>query len=226
MDTVIVGLAGLLVGAAIGWTVAARRGKGGSTAYHDSGPGPHVGFAFASTPLVARPGQGPPPEEIERMRDIGRAFARVDSAPLERVVACGQSSSVGELAVELVVIELRGPGGHILLRWRRLDIDPLRPPKLELDRLGRPKLAHPGQAVVALADDVATAYEVMPGSASSSHASGEAQVRFVPAIPPDARRLSVTVERFGGGWRPPEAPEELVFEGPWRFEVPLPHPLA
>ncbi len=224
MDLLLVGLAGLLVGAAIGWAIAAYRTKGGLTPDHDGGAGPHVGFASASAPLVARPGQGPPPEEIARMQRISPLLARVDSAPLERVIACGQSATAGEIAVELVVLELRGPGGHILLRWRRLDIDPLRPPKLELDRLGRPKLAHPGQPVVARADDVATAYEVMPGSASSSHASGEAQVRFVPAIPPDARRLSVTIERFGGGWRPPEAPEELVFEGPWRFEVPLGHP--
>jgi hypothetical protein len=211
MGIVIVGVAGLLIGAAIGWAVAAYRAR-------------LVGFgsSSASVPMLATPGRGPPPEKIERMQRIGPLFARVDSAPIERVVACGQAATVGELAVELVALELRGPGGQLLLRWRRPGIDPMRPPKLEFDRLGRPKLAHPGPPVVALADDVGTTYELMPGSASASVTSGEAQVRFVPAIPPEARRLSVTVERFGGGgWRPPGAPEELVIEGPWRFEVPL-----
>jgi hypothetical protein len=228
MGTVIVGVAGLLIGAAIGWAVAAYRAKGAWTAHHDSGPGPLAGFASSSSaaPLVRVPaGQGPPAEEIERMRKIAPSLARVDSAPLERVVACGQIAAVGELAVELVAIELRGPGGQLLLRWRRLDIDPMRPPKLDVDRHGRPKFAHFGQPVVALADDVRTTYEAAPAGGSWSLASGEAHVRFVPAVPPEARRLSVTVERFGGGrWRPPRAPEELVFEGPWRFEVPLVRP--
>jgi hypothetical protein len=226
MGIVIVGLAGLLIGAAIGWAVGAHRAKGAWMAHHASGPGPLLGFASSSSfaPMVPVPGQGPPPEEIERMQRIALSFARVDSAPLERVVACGQAATVGELAVELVVLELRGPGGQILLRWRRPGIDPMQPPKFEFDRLGRPKLAYPGQPAVALADDVGTTYEVRPGSAGSSVASGEAEVRFVPSVPPEARRLSVTVERFGGGWWPPGAPEELVFEGPWRFEVPLGRP--
>ncbi len=207
MGTVIVGVAGLLIGAAIGWVLAARRAPRHSSAV---------------APLVSVPGQGPPPEEIARMQRIAPLLARVDAAPIEHVVACGQASTVGEVAVELVLVELRGPGGQLLLRWRRLGIDPLRPPPLELDRHGRPKLFHAGQPVVALADDVGTAYDAMPMGASSSIGSGEAQVRFVPAVPPAARRLSVTVERFGGGrWRPPEAPKELVFEGPWHFEVPL-----
>ena len=209
MGIVIVGLAGLLIGAAVGWAVAAHRAQRRGTS------------GWASMPLVRAPGQPPTPEEIERVREIGLSFARVDSAPLERVVACGQGATVGELAVELIVLELRGPGGQLLLRWRRPGIDPMRPPKLEFDRLGRPKFAHLGHPVVALADNVGTTYEIRPGGSSGSVASGEAQVRFVPAVPPEARRLSVTVERFGGGWRPPEAPEELVFEGPWRFDVPL-----
>ncbi len=159
------------------------------------------------------------------MLERSRSFARVGSAPLERVVACGQTATAGELAVELIVLELRGPGGEILFRWRRPDIDPTRPQNL-FDHLGRPKFDHPGPPVVALADDVGTSYTVMPGGASSSGASGHAQVRFVPAVPPQARRLSVTVEGFGGDWGPPEAPQALAFEGPWRFEVPLGPPVT
>ena len=75
-----------------------------------------------------------------------------------------------------------------------------------------------------VADDLSTRYETGMAGMSQSDTGGEAGFQFAPPPPADARRLTITIERFAERWLPPQRSQSdpgADTPGPWTFDVEL-----
>ena len=178
---------GLLVGLALGLVAIL------GTAWRQPGHG----AAF----LTTGPTSAPDHDVVLRFHRDWTAVSAVDASPLERVVALGGTSEARGVRVELIAVELRQDGGIAMLAARA------RPP------------AWIGHFVeVSVSDDAGTPYAAAgQGSGSSSPGVGRIELRFAPAPPPGARRLTL---RVGAFIEPFPGPARRL-PGPWSFEVGL-----
>ncbi len=178
---------GLLVGLALGLVAVL------GTAWRQPGHG--VTF------LTTRPTSAPDHDAMLRFHREWMAVSAVDASPLERVLASQDASEASGVRVELIAVELRQDGGIALLAARA------RPP------------ASIGHFVeVSVSDDAGTAYAAAgQSSGSSSPGVGRIELRFAPAPPPGARRLTLRVDAF---IEPFPGPARRL-TGPWSFEVRL-----
>ena len=148
--------------------------------------------------------RGPEPDHELIMRH-GReqlALSPVDASDLRRVLAGPVATDAAGVRVELIALELRADGGIATLAARA------RPP------------AAPGHFVeVAVSDDVGTAYVAAgqgPGGGPNP-AVGRIELRFAPAPPPAARRLTLRIDAFVD---PFPAPARRL-PAPWTLVVDL-----
>jgi hypothetical protein len=158
---------------------------------------PGHGAAF----LTTRPTSAPDHDAMLRFHREWMAVSAVDASPLERVSASQDASEANGVRVELIAVELRQDGGIAMLAARA------RPP------------ASIGHFVeVAVSDDAGTAYAAAgQSSGSSSPGVGRIELRFAPAPPPGARRLTLRVDAF---FEPFTGSARRLI-GPWSFEVGL-----
>lgn len=160
-------------------------------------------------PMDAVPLEGIPAWVRERGDEIDGALASLEVGlkRLLRVVAIGQTVEASTIAVELIVLEVRESGAVLL--WRTTsDVERL---------LGTPQMT--------IADDIDTAYSVLPMGWSGSGRESRGETVIMPRPPDAARTLVIDVRSFEDAdwmtapWPGPLAPDAVL--GPWRFEVPL-----
>ncbi len=181
--------AGLLVGLVLGFVIV--------LAVTTRPPAGMVSF------LRTRPG-GPEPDHELIMRH-GRAqmaVGAIDASDLRGVLTSGTAVEAANVRVELDAVELRADGGIGSLVARA------RPPA---------SIGH--FLEVSVTDDVGTAYtSAGQGSGSPNPAVGRIELRFAPAPPPAARRLTLRIDAFLDPF--PGPARRLA--GPWAFDLDLP----
>ena len=199
-------VAAAVVGFALGGTAVWLLGRRGSSA----------SFSWASghrsiTPLRRTPHRLPP-GELEALVHNAERLAHIDASPLQRVIGVGKISVALGVTVELLAIEVREAGCRGLLRFRTPG------------EASNPATFMPmGPPEVTVADDRATRYDTGAASMSQSDTGGTAGFNFAPPPPADARRLTITIERFEARASPPGSriPAHREVPGPWTFEVDL-----
>ncbi len=153
--------------------------------------------------LTARPaGHEPDHELIMRHGREQMAVSAVDASDLRRVLPFATAVEGASIRVELVALELRADGGIAILVAR-----------------ARPPASMGHFLEVAAADDVGTAYGAAGQSSGGPNPGvGRIELRFAPAPPPAARRLTLRIDAF---LDPFPAPARRL-AGPWVFELDLP----
>ncbi len=143
----------------------------------------------------------PAAELMAEVRELGE-LSGVDTGPLLSVLPVLARAEAGGLEAELVTVELHEAGLS-----------------MTLDVASRPGTVPPASmALVSVVDDAGTSYRAAAQGQGGSPGRMRYAVTAIPAPPPRATRLEVTVERFldpfPGGRR--------QATGPWRFSVVLP----
>lgn len=164
------------------------------------GRGSGRSITFGSMEWSSESGR-PAAELMAEMQELGE-ISSVDTGPIRSVLPILARAEAEGLDVELVTVEIREAGLF-----------------MTLDVASRPGTLPPASiARVSVSDDTGTAYR------ASAHGEGgfPGRMRYavtaIPAPPPAATRLEITIERFldpfPGGRR--------QASGPWRFSVALP----
>jgi hypothetical protein len=187
---------GLLVGMLLGLAAV-----GGAIVAARRNPSAGWSASLSPTDENARPGL---------LLDLGHAITRVadvDAGALSKVVPIAREATASGVRVEAIAAELRTDGGIVSL------VSHVRPP-----------VAPPGHfAEVQVTDDAGTEYvAAVQGSGGSSLSTSRFDLRFSPALPPTATKLTIEIARFMDPF--PESPSVPV-EGPWSFTFAIP-PLA
>ncbi|MBF6605900.1 MAG: hypothetical protein IVW53_10005 [Chloroflexi bacterium] len=186
---------GLLVGLVFGVTLGAV-----GLLWLGGGPGRSIG-PFATTWLTSSASEGPV-ELPDWVRDSERVTG-VDIGPLRRILVVGQTAASGGASIELTTIELRDTGGVAIA----------------VVHTAPPDARSPGPfARVTLIDDVGTTYVAAAEISGSAPFVARLAIRFAPAPPIVAARLTVRIEEFADPFSGRE-PRRLA--GPWSFVVPL-----
>jgi hypothetical protein len=158
----------------------------------------------------------------DRARELQDMFAGTSS--LRRVVAVGQTRTVGDVAVDLLSLELREASGGGVMVMRRPRVEQ---PRERLAQVG-PFMRRPDHDVPSLlmpeldvTDNVGTRYHAYPAGGGGDDAGYRWEFRFFPAPPTPAAELALTVRRFAPMPFPDlrRPGEEVV--GPWSFRVAL-----
>ncbi len=185
---------GLVAGLLLGWMVviaflAMNPHSGGSVAY------------------LTRSGRGAMPDEhthelMRRHGDAQMRLAGVDASPLVRVLPVAAAVEAGGARLELVALEIRQDGAIATIVAHT-----------------RPPIGNLGHFVEAAVSDAAgTAYvAAAQGTGQSIPGSGRYEIRFAPAPPPAAGRVTLRIDAFLNPFPGPGT--ELL--GPWEFVVAL-----
>jgi hypothetical protein len=157
-------------------------------------------FGTASAPLIAM--DEPAHESIARMSGDAMRVAGVDAGSLHKVIGLGDTVTAAGVTVELIALEIRDDGCVATVVTHT-----------------RPPIGPAGHfAVVEVTDDVATEYVASgAGSGGAGPAASRHELRLAPAPPPDARTLTIRIDRFVDPFPGPLT--EL--RGPWEFAVSL-----
>jgi hypothetical protein len=146
-------------------------------------------------------------EDAAEILDIAMSNFEVGLSPLDRVIGIGQSADSAGVLVELIALEIREAGAVLLWRTQTAEDRLLGPPD------------------VALADDAATTYKVLPARWSGGGRESRGETILTPRPPDEARTLRIEFGSFGNvdwmaGPLPSPPPMEEV-RGSWGFEVSL-----
>jgi len=221
MEIAAIALLGIAIGAAGMWLVQRWRGPRNPAFYRfgDRGPAARRLARLRSVAPMARSPVQPSPEDLGRMLRMSELVTALEESPLRRVVGVGQAATVGDVTVELLAVEIRAAGCRGSLRYRSTAED-----AAVTERHGRAPLPQgvPFPDVV-VSDDAGTAYEVAPGHGGGTARGAEYSFVFVPRPPDAARRLTVSIPRFGPDPFFPFVPREAAPDvpGPWDFNVTL-----
>lgn len=146
-------------------------------------------------------GQTVTPELMEKI-----AAAEDDGGELVWVVGVGERTTVSDVTIELLAVEIRERAGRLSVV--------VRSPRQELTM---------GSPMSRMTDDLGTEYLVVPGNWGSSGSGARAEYLFVPAPPPQARSLTVEFTELAALPFPPMIGplRGSPTRGPWTFKVPL-----
>jgi hypothetical protein len=142
----------------------------------------------------------PSADEMDEMRELGE-LAGIDLGAIRSVRPILQTVEAGGRSVQLVSIEEHEAGLSMTLEVRT---DPGLPPPASMVR-------------VSLSDDVGTAYRAAGQGQGGWPGRTRYEVTATPALPSDATRLEVRVERFVE----PFTRRREGSVGPWTFSVSL-----
>ncbi len=142
----------------------------------------------------------PDQELLQRHHRDSMRVAGVDAGALLRVIPVGRMIEAKGVRLELVAVELREDGGIATV------VGHTRPP---IGMLGH-------FVEVSVSDDLDTAYAASgQGSGGSNLGTARYEVRFAPAPPGNARRLTLRISSFAS----PFGMEAAEVAGPWEFHV-------
>lgn len=187
---------GLLAGLILGWMV------GLVSAVWLAG-GASGGRSFQIGPWRAS-SDGPPIAEIQRYSRALERVAGVEISPVRRVLLVAQSMEASGVRLELGALEIHEDGGLVSLIARTSPpLGPLGP-----------------FAEVVVEDDFGSRYLAAGTMLNGSGPTGRHEIRFAPAPPEAATRLTIRIDHFADPFR--RAPDESgKVAGPWEFRVPL-----
>ena len=148
------------------------------------------------------PGDMPPMDSpfMELMRESAEVMG-TDLGPVESVRPIIQTAAARGLTLTLIAMELRAAGATFMIEARG-DIG---------------TRASSGMPAVRFSDDQGTHFRAASQGGSGSNSAMRYEVTIIPAPPPTARTLTVSVDGFMefDPW------SSKSIEGPWVFEVPL-----
>jgi hypothetical protein len=206
------------------WLRSKRRSRGFSWT-SDSGVSA-AGTSFETHGSRGIDEGGPSMEEMRPFMDF---VEQGNEGALRRVVGIGRSASAGEVTFELLALEIR----EVVARLTFVFYDPEQERReFGIRDVVRRRQPNPNdfssllQPRLTLSDDVGTRYQVFPsGGGGGSAGTWRGEVQFVPAPPPGATLLHVSVDRltdqFWFGAMPGRTRPPRVIEGPWVFDVEL-----
>ena len=128
-------------------------------------------------------------------------WMRAGLGDLIAVIPGGATADVAGVRIELIALELRSTGAILDLALTKL--------------LGEGHIGTPGATTVR--DDRGRPFELRPIGSGGTMYQHRAQLSLEPAIPPDSRRLSVTIDDLlipGEEWS--------HLRGPWHLALDLP----
>jgi hypothetical protein len=161
----------------------------------------------SSVHLAAWSGRGVSPDRpamaiLERHGRDSMRLAGVDAGALRRVIPLGDAVEVSGARVEFVALEIREDGAIATI------VAHTRPPTGNVGQI----------AEVTVSDDAGTAYVASgQGSGGSSPGTSRHEIRFAPAPPGGALKLTLRIETFIDPFSGPA----VEFRGPWEFCVAL-----
>ena len=190
-------------GAPVGIGVVAGLLLGGAVVLAILGMNPQTrgGASFSWLDSTNAPNQ-PDHDAIQRFHAESLRVIGVDAGDLRRVIPVSATVEANRARLELIAIEIREDGGIAGLVAHT-----------------RPPVGMAGHFVaLSVTDDAGTSYAASgQGSGGSNAGTMRYEIRFAPAPPPNARRLTIRVESFAS---PFPAPASRL-DGPWEFRVDL-----
>lgn len=143
----------------------------------------------------------PTAELMAEMQELGE-ISSVDIGPIRSVLPVLARADAGGLDVELVTVEVHEAGLA-----------------MTLDVASRPGTLPPASmARVSVSDDAGTAYRASAQGQGGLPSRMRYAVTAIPAPPPAATRLEITIERFFDPF--PGGRQQA--SGPWRYSIALP----
>jgi hypothetical protein len=141
------------------------------------------------------------PEQLEQMRERSELL-QVDLGQIRSLIPVLATTDAGGYVIQLVAAEIREAGIAVLLDVR-----------------SKPGSPQPGfWADVTVRDEGGTSYRASGQTSGSGLNPLRYAVSIVPAAPPNARKLDITIERFVD----PFPGVGRTTAGPWRFVIDLP----